>query len=386
VSEEWIFVSAGEVSGDLRCAELLAELRRLEPGLRWFGLGGDRMSAAGVELLFHVRQLAFLGFLEIIRHLPFLYRVTDMIMQEVKRRNVRLAILVDYPGYHLFLARKLKAAGCKVIYYIGPQIWAWAPGRINKVRERVDYMLVIFPFEERIYSRAGVPVTYVGHPLVDHVDYSALKQRPAVDRCREDDLVVGLLPGSRAHEVRKILPDMLRSVALLKKRIPGITVLVSKAPTIPSSSIDAMIPEEQRNWIKVEEEGNRRVLSLASVALVASGTSTLEAACYLIPAVIMYRVSPLTYLLGRLLIRIPRIGLVNIVAGYDLVPEFIQNDINPAKIASLLERLLQPGPERREMVDGLHRVREKLGPPGAARRAARKVIEFMSKSTVQDKT
>ena len=361
-----LFISCGEPSGDFYGAELVRHLRSAEPTLEVFGLGGDRLLAQGASLVAHDRDLAVVGITEVLLHLRQIHRIYRRTVEEIQRRRPHVAVLVDYPDVNLRLARELRQQGTTVVYYVSPQIWAWKKHRIHAIRKTVSRMLVIFPFEEELYRRAGVDVTFVGHPLVDAV-------RPAPDRAaflREHGLdpsrpVVALLPGSRKAEVTHNLPPLLQAVPRLLARRSDLQFLLARAPGLPDSVFAGA-----KDPVRIAQGRSQAVLGSASVALVASGTATVETALLGIPMVVVYRLSPLTYLLGRRFVDVPHYAMPNLIAGRRVVPELIQSDFTPERVAAEALSLLENEGQADAMRRGLAEVRHKLGEPGASKRAA----------------
>lgn len=363
-----LLISAGEPSGDLYGAELLRHLRERRGDLVAFGLGGDRLAQAGLELVAHVRDLAVVGLLEVVAHLRRLRGIFGRLLAEVDRSRPDLAVLVDYPDFNLRLARELARRGVPVVYFVSPQLWAWRRGRIATVRRTVAHMIVIFPFEEALYREAGVPVTFVGHPLVDLV-------RPAADRgtfLRERALdperpVVAILPGSRVQEVRHNLPPLAGAVRRLLDGRDDLQFVAAVAP-----ALDVGLVESAFAGLPVQARAGEThaLVSVSDVALVASGTATVETAILGTPMVVVYRVAPLTYVLGRPFVRVPHYAMVNLIAGRRLVPELIQRQFTPRRVADEALALLNDPARAEAQRTGLREVRARLGAPGAAARAA----------------
>ena len=363
-----LLVSCGEPSGDFYGAELVRHLRATEPGLEVFGLGGDHLEAQGASLLAHTRDLAMVGITEVVRHVGRLHRLFGRVVREIDRKRPDVAVLVDYPDFNLRLARQLKARGVPVVYYVSPQIWAWKSGRIRTIRDTVTRMLVIFPFEEELYRQAGVSVTFVGHPLVDAVgqarDRGAFLRELGLDPERP---VVALLPGSRRGEVAHNLPPLAGAVTLLAARRPDLLFLLARAPGLDDGLFDAPLAGTP---VRVVEGRIHAVVGSAAVALVASGTATVETALIGTPMVVVYRLSPLTYFLGRPFVHVDRYAMPNLVAGRLVVPELIQADFTPERVTEEALSLLEDEARADAMRRDLAEVRLKLGGPGASLRAA----------------
>ncbi|MEO8499403.1 MAG: lipid-A-disaccharide synthase [Vicinamibacteria bacterium] len=369
-----LLISCGEPSGEFYGAELVAELRKEHPDLEAFGLGGDRLASENVRLLAHLEDLAVVGLVEVLSHLRRLKRLFDSVVAEAARRRPDVAVLIDYPDFNLRLARELKKLGIPVVYYVSPQLWAWRRGRIKDVKRDVAKMLVIFPFEEAIYREAEVPVAFVGHPLIDHVkppeDRAAFARKLGLSGDRS---VLALLPGSRNKEVGFNLPPIVGAVKLLRERRPELQFVIAAAPHLRANALEEAVAA----GITVMEGVTRDVLSSARVTIVASGTATVETALTLTPMVVVYRLSALTYALGKPLVSVANYAMVNLIAGRLVVPELIQGDFTPARVCEETLRVLDDGAPRALMLKNLEEVREKLGKGGATRHAAEEVSVFL---------
>ena len=373
-----LLVSCGEPSGDFYGAEVVRHLRAAEPGLEVFGMGGDHLEAQGASLLAHTRDLAMVGITEVVRHISRLHRLFGRVVDEIDRRRPDVAVLVDYPDFNLRLARKLKARGVPVVYYVSPQIWAWKSGRIRAIRDTVTRMLVIFPFEEELYRRAGVNVTFVGHPLVDAARAAPDRATFVRERGLDPDRpVVALLPGSRRGEVAHNLPPLAGAVKLLAARRPDLQFLLARAPGLGDDLFRGPLAGTP---VRVVEGRSHAVVGSAAVALVASGTATVETALLGIPMVVVYRLSPLTYFLGRPFVHVDRYAMPNLVAGRLVVPELIQADFTPERVAREATSLLEDKDRADEMRRDLALVRQKLGGAGASERAAALVRDLLDAS------
>jgi lipid-A-disaccharide synthase len=373
-----LLVSCGEPSGDLYAGELVRHLRARSAGLTVLGLGGDRLSAEGARLVAHVKDLAVVGLLEVLRHLRRLRGVFHAVLVEAERTRPDLAVLVDYPDFNLRLARELKRRGIPVVYYVSPQVWAWRRGRLGTIRETVDHMIVIFPFEEPLYREARVPVTFVGHPLVELVvpppDPAAFLAEMGLDPSRP---VLAVLPGSRAQEVAHNLPPLAGGLARLAAQRADLQFILAAAPGIATASLRSAFGELP---VCLVPGRTHEILGSASAGLVASGTATVEAALLGLPMVVVYRVSPLTYLLGRPLVRVPHYAMANLIAGREVVRELIQGDFRPETVAAEARALLDDPARRDRVRAGLRLVRARLGPPGASERAAGVVADCLGLS------
>ncbi len=375
--EKKILLIAGEVSADQHGAKLIRALKHLEPDLKVWGIGGDELAASGMELVFHLKKMAFLGVSEVIRHLPFIRKVMKTILNRVEKEPPDCAVLIDYPGFNLRLAAQLKKRGIPVIYYISPQLWAWGGRRVHKVRKYVDKMLVLFPFEKTFYERHHIQAEYVGHPLVDRHHDHVPNSFKAID---PNDVVLGLLPGSRQNEIRTLLPKMVETARRLLNEGRVHRVLILKAPHLRADFYAPFWQKSADASFRLVEEPMHTFLPQLDAALVASGTATLETAYFAVPMVIVYHVHNLTYWLGRLLVKIDHIGLANIVAEREVAPELIQNDFTPERAVELLRPMFDPQTNR-EIRSRLLIVRQKLGEPGASLRAAKAIQALLNRST-----
>jgi lipid-A-disaccharide synthase len=370
-----LLVSCGEPSGDLYAGELVRHLRERVAPLEVFGLGGDRLREQGARLLAHVSELAVVGLVEVLRHLRSLRRVFRGVLAEVERQPVALALLVDYAGFNLRLARALRSRGIPVVYYVSPQLWAWRRGRMRTVREAVRHMLVIFPFEEAVYREAGVPVTFVGHPLVELVrkpdDPRAFLAALGLDPGRP---VLAVLPGSRRQEIAYNLPPIADALRLLRAQRPELQAVLAVAPGIDPAALRAALAGLS---VATVEGQAHALMGAATAGIVASGTATVEAALLGLPSVVVYRLSPVSYALGRPLVHVPHYAMANLIAGRRIFPELIQGGFQPGRVAVEVGRLLDDLAHRSSILAGLAEVRSRLGPPGASARAAEVVAAHL---------
>jgi lipid-A-disaccharide synthase len=371
-----LLLSAGEASGDMYAARLATEIKK-RMDVEIFGMGGPQMRAAGVDVITDYSEVAVLGITEIISHLPSLVRAMRRLVNEARRRRPVLAILTDFPGFHLRLARKLKPFGVKNIYYVCPQFWAWRPWRVRVVRRRFAQALCIFPFEENFYGDAGVPTKFIGHPLVGMVratlPRAQFAQKHGLDPARP---IVTLLPGSRTGEIARHLPTMLAACAELQKTKREIAFVIALAPGVELSQINRLVSASGVCPVVVQDE-TYNVLAAADAALVCSGTATIEAALLDVPMVVVYRVTALTATLAKPLLRTKFFSMVNLIADRRVVTELIQDDFTPQAAARELQRLLDSTDARAELQRGLAEVRAKLGPPGAVERAADAIVRLL---------
>ena len=365
-----ILIVAGEASGDLHAAGLIKELRSIDSEIEIFGIGGSRMKKSGVELLYDLNNLSLMGFSEVLKNINFFRKAMKRMVSCAEERSPDLAILVDYPGFNLRLAQKLKKREIPILYYISPQIWAWGGGRLKKIRQVVGKMLVLFPFEERIYRDAGVDVEFIGHPLLELVR-PTLSQEEYRRRMNagKHDILLGLLPGSRTQEIEKILPIMLQTAVVLQKRLRNLKVATSLAPTVNQELMGSLL-NRFKIETRLEKDLTYDLMHWADLLLVTSGTATLESAIAGTPLVILYKTSFLNWLLARTLIRIPHIGLANVVAGKKVAPEFIQYQAKPELIAAEAMDILGDRKRYEDMKADLHKVKHRLGEKGAYRKGA----------------
>lgn len=368
---------AGEASGDLHAARLLAELARIEPGLSVFGLGGDEMRAAGVSTVADSSEISVVGLIEVWKILPRARQIFAELLAEVDRRKPAAALLVDFPDFNLRLAKELARRGVPVVYYVSPQVWAWRRGRVRQIARDVARMLVLFPFEVEFYRRHGVPAVHVGHPLVDEVPrLPQIWDRPE-PRAAGEPFRIALLPGSRRSEVEVLLPLQLGALAALARQMP-VEGRIIQAPTIARESIErhlALAGFGEKTAPRVEIVDRERFAAIADshLALCASGTATLEVGLLGTPMIVCYRLSAWTYRLARLLVKLPHVSLVNLVLERGAVPEKLQHEADPDRLAAEAVGLLENPAAIAAMRSALAELRGRLGVGGASERAAREV-------------
>ena len=368
-----IMIIAGETSGDVHGSGVVREILRGRPDVEIVGIGGPPMAAAGMTCFYSTDQMAILGFTEVVRHFPFIRQVHTRLTHELETAPPDLLILIDYPGFNLRFAKQAKKRGIPILYYISPQVWAWGKGRVAKIARLVDKMAVIFDFEEKIYREAGVDVTFVGHPLLDSLRFNWDREQFLNSlECPPETKIFGLLPGSRPQEVRKLLPQMIRTFLKLKETFPDLQGVVSRSPQLPPEFYQPFLSGEL-----VLTPQTHALMQNSHFMIVASGTATLEAALYGNPFVVAYKISELSYLLGKLLISVDHIGLVNIVAGKRIVPEFIQRDFRSKVMVPVIEKIMTNVQEYRRIQTDLSRIREKLGTPGASARVAELALKMV---------
>jgi len=371
--EKKILIIAGEASGDLHGGNLAKALLALMPDLGISGMGGKMMRDAGVNTFQDISRLAVVGIWEVLTHLKDIKAAFNLMEETIIRERPDALVLIDYPDFNLRIAKKAKAAGVKVVYYVSPQVWAWRRGRIKHIAKVVDRMLVVFPFEEALYREAGVKCSFVGHPLLDEETETrpkdVLAQKFGLDPQKP---ILGILPGSRKKELHFHLPVMLEAFSRIKAKMPDVQAVIPLAPTLS--------PDDFRQYLAGYEDVRLindapGVMTVMDAAMVASGTATLQTALKGKPMVIIYKLSPVTYWLGKMLIDVPFIGMPNLIAGMEAVPELIQNDASPERISSLILKMFYDKAYYGDIVRNLALVSEKLGGPGASERAALEVLK-----------
>ena len=372
-----ILIIAGEASGDLHASGLIRELSKLNPEIEIFGIGGKKMKEAGVELIYNMEKFSLMGFSEVLKRLNFFRKMMNSMVSIAEKRSPDLAILVDYPGFNLRLAQKLKTKDIPVLYYISPQIWAWGGKRLEKIKKLVKKIMVFFSFEEQIYNDAGVDVEFIGHPLLDLVK-PTLRQEEYRRRMNagKNDILIGLLPGSRTQEVEKIMPVMLQSCLVLKKRLKNLKVGISMASSMDEDFLKKILDQFELE-ITLEKDLTYDLMHFSDLLLVTSGTATLESAISQTPLLVLYKTSFLNWILAKIMIRIPYIGLVNVVAGKKIVPEFIQYQAKPELVAGEAFDILSDKKRYEDIKTELNNVKQRLGEKGAYKKAATIVNQML---------
>ena len=370
-----LLLSCGEASGDLYAGALTRELKALAPGISVAGLGGPAFEQAGGELLVDYRGLSVTGFTEIVARLPQLRAARARLLAYAIEQRPDALVVIDYFGFNGRLARDVHALGIPVIYYISPQIWAWRPGRIKLIRAVTSKMLVIFPFEERLYRDAGVDVEFVGHPLIDlahaRTSRAALLSRLGLDPAAP---LVGVLPGSRTSELRRILPGLVEAAERIRTSVPGVQFVFARAPHLDDRLFE---PARRLSGAAFVEGETDAVLAASDMVLTASGTATVQAALHDRPMVVVYRVSPLEYALGRRFLKVDTFAMVNLIAGRRVVPELIQDDFTAEAVAREAVSMLTDAGRTAQIRQGLADVRAQLGGPGGSRRAAQAILKLI---------
>lgn len=374
-----ILIVAGEASGDLHASYLVEAIKNIFPQVEFFGLGGKKLKQAGVNLYFDIVKLAVVGFFEVLRNLKKFQEIFAGLLRKVDKIKPDLAILVDYPGFNLRLAEELKKRNIPIIYYISPQIWAWGGNRIKKIKKLINRMIVVFKFEEELYKKYNIPVSFVGHPLVDivkpKISKEELLKKFGLDL---NNLTFALLPGSREKEVKSLLPIMLDTACLIRKYLgDNIQFLILRSSTVKESVFEDVLARH-RVTVKLISDMTYDGLIASDFAIVASGTATLEAAILRIPMVILYKVSFLTWAYLKMIIKIPYIGLVNVVKQEKFIAEFIQYNARPQKIADYTVAILKDGQKINQIKQGLSEVTAQLGEKGASQRTAQIIVDFLN--------
>lgn len=372
-----VMIIAGETSGDLQASHLIKSLKSHNANIDIFGVGGKRMREAGAEIICDITELAVVGFIEVLKNLGTFKKVFEKLCVLLETKKPNAVILVDYPGFNLRFAKKVKEKGIPVIYYISPQIWAWGKERVTEIKKCVDKMIVIFGFEEELYKQAGVKVSFVGHPFLDIVK-PVWKKEDIIKHlhARHHSVKISLLPGSRRKEVEEHLPVMLKACEKIKKALPDTEFILSRCKELDGSIYNKII---SRSAIKPHSLEDRpyEIMEASDLVIVSSGSATLETAIMGKPMVIIYKTSVITWLLAKNMIKIPDIGLVNVVAGKRIVPELIQFDANPLNLARESLNILKNKSLQEHIKEELVRVKEKLGESGAVERAARLIHNFL---------
>jgi lipid-A-disaccharide synthase len=365
-----VLIVAGEVSGDLHGSSLMRELRGMNPQTQFFGIGGDRMKKEGLELVYHIDKLAVMGFFEVLSKLGLIREVMKAMLRLAEERRPDLVVLIDYPGFNLRFARKVKTMGVPIAYYISPQVWAWGGNRVRKMKGLIDKMIVIFPFEVEIYRKFDIDCEFVGHPLLE-VLRPVMSEEDFQSRfdLRKNEILLGLLPGSRWQEVERILPTMVETAELLGPRIRNLRIMLGLAPSLEKESVQRIL-DQFKTRVDIVENLTYDLMKHSDVLLVTSGTATLESAILGTPFIVLYKTSPWTYLFAKSLVSIPNIALANVVAGKKIVPEYIQNKAVPKDIAEEVHDILTNKQRYKSIKSELSSVKEKVGEAGASKRAA----------------
>lgn len=370
-----VAIIAGEASGDQHGAKLVKAMLKKNPALFFCGIGGPALRQAGVRILVEASELTVVGITEVWSKIPVILKSMGTIKKLLKSLKPDLLILIDFPDFNLHVAAAAKKSGIPVLYYISPQIWAWRRGRVKRIGKLVDHMAVILPFEQPFYSEHNVAATFVGHPLLDS---SLPTSEQVMAGGAEGQTTIGLVPGSRDNEILRHLPTMLATADILKEKLKHVIFIISHAPSVERKHIDTIVSEHPgRMAVEVISDGVEAVFERSDVIVAASGTVTLQAAIHGTPMVIIYKVSPISFWVGRALVRVPNIGLVNLVAGEQLVPEFVQNGASPGNIASAVEDMLKDSDKLNHLKRQLFGLRDVLGGTGASDRVADIALDML---------
>ncbi len=375
-------IVSGEASGDLHGAHLVAALKEMIPDLSVCGMGGRELRAQGVDILYDAAKMAVVGLVEVLAHLADIRKAQKILEDELRRNPPDLLILIDYPDFNLLLAAKAKKLGIPIFYYISPQVWAWRSGRVKKIGRLVDRMAVILPFEKDFYHKRGVEVDYVGHPLLDSVKKTLGRERFCeLHGIDPRHVLVGLLPGSRKKEIRAMLPVFLQTMAGMQALHEKMTVLIPLAPTLTAADLEECGLARNVSGIRVISDNRYDLMAACDLALATSGTVTLELAVLDVPMVVSYKMAPLTWFIGNMLVDVDFGSLVNLIAGKEVVRELMQQDATVVKLCAALEEIWPGSAKREQLLRELSAVREKLGKGGASRRAAEIAIAAAHKVT-----
>ena len=371
-----LMIIAGEVSGDLHGSLLVRELKKMENGLNIYGIGGDRMKAEGMELIYHINKMAFLGFAEVIKHFPFIKRVQSDLIAIIKEKKIKNIVLIDYPGFNLNFAKKLKALNLTVIYYISPQIWAWGASRIKKIKNLVNKMIVVFPFEEKFYKDADINVEFVGHPLIERInEYEFLTREELFNKFdlnKSKDILL-VLPGSRLHEVERIFPESIKAAEKVAGEF-NLQIVIAGSSNISEDIYNRLSNIKEK---KIITGYTYELMRYSKIGIIKSGTSTLESALFTLPMVIVYKTGLITYSIGKKLVKVKNIGMANIIAGEKVVPELIQNEANAESIYTECKKILSDERLYNSIKQKLSSVKSKLGAERASQKAAGLIYSMM---------
>jgi len=374
-----IMISAGEASGDLHAANLVKALHKIDDNIQIRGMGGEKLRQAGVDVLIDCSDIAVVGIVEVLVNYRKIIRVLNQLRDELRNNPPDLLILVDYQEFNFKLAQTAKECGVKVLFYIGPQVWAWRPHRVHKIAARVDMMAVLFPFEEKFYKEANVPVQFVGNPLVDEARPGKSKtEAMQAYELDNNNKTIGLFPGSRRGEIKRVLPIQLETALLLKQKHTDLQFILPVASTLEKSEFDIYMKEYEALNIKLVKDNPYDVIQVCDAIITASGTATLEIALMGIPNAITYRISPISYFILKRMVTIDNIGLANIVTEKSIVKEFIQGDAQPQNICNEIDRILCDDVYRNNMIKELNSVREKLGKEGGSNNVAQLAFDMLN--------
>lgn len=374
---ESILIIAGEASGDLHGSSLIREMKKINNNFHFFGIGGNKMKSSGMELIVHSDRMSFLGFVEVVKYLPFIKKVQNQLIEEVKIRKTKFAILIDYPGFNLSIAKKLRELNVEIYYYISPQVWAWGKGRVKKIKKLIRKMFVVFPFEEKFYKERGVDAEFVGHPLVKEIsEYNFLSKDELIKKFNlpEDKQYLLILPGSRKHEVQDIFPESYKAAKIISEKF-NMQIIVACASSLEENFIRQIVPAED---YKIISGYTYDLMKHSKFGIIKSGTSTLEAGLVELPMIIVYKANTLTYLIGKSLVKLKNIGIINILLGKTVLPELIQKDVIAEKISSEANGILSNPDVYNSIKTELKKLKEILGNQNAAENTALRIAELIN--------
>ncbi|MFA7288860.1 MAG: lipid-A-disaccharide synthase [Melioribacteraceae bacterium] len=374
-----ILIIAGEASGDLHGENLMREINAVDKSISFFGIGGEKMKSAGLKSFYSVSDMAFLGFWEVVKHLPFIRKVKKELIAAVIENNIKTVILIDYPGFNLNIAKKLKSLGIKVIYYISPQLWAWGQKRVEKVRTLVDKMIVIFEFEKEFYKKHRIDVEFSGHPLIDRLeDYKLLSKEDFYTKNNLEPAkeILLLLPGSRKQEISRIFPNVIKAAEKIANEF-NMQIVVANPDNIDKESYSQFAGNVR---FKIISGYNYELFSYSKFGIIKSGTSTIEAAIFLLPFIVVYKTSGITYTIGKSLIKLDNIAMANIIAGENVVDELIQKDVSEQKIYKTVKKYLDNNKMYEELKNKLRIVKEKVGISGGSKKAAEIILKELNEN------
>ncbi len=368
-----IMIIAGEASGDLHGASLIENMKAIEPELKFFGIGGDNMISAGMNIDYHIKDMSFLGFFEVVKHIPFIKKVQKQLLKKISDENIERIVLIDYPGFNLNFAKKLYKLKKEIYYYISPQLWAWGKGRIKKIKKLISKMIVVFPFEKEFYKNEGIDVEYVGHPLVERVgNYHFMNREELINKfglIPEKEILL-LMPGSRKQEIKSHFLLMIKAAEKVAYKF-NMQIIVLIPPFLDAALFDELNLSVS---YKIINENNYDLIRQAKFGIIKSGTSTIEAGLLGLPMIVVYSTGKITYSIGKALIKVNNIAMINIIAGKEIVPELIQNDLNVNNIYVKSREILSDNQRLNTMKNELAIAAKKLGDSGASRRAAELIL------------
>lgn len=366
-------IVTGEASGEMYGSRVVRALKKIDPTIHIFGIGGDLMQLEGMELLAHIRDMSFMGLIEVAKHYPWLRKVFRRCVRELILRKPDTLLVIDYPGFNLKLAKKARKNGVRVVYYISPQVWAWGKNRVTKMKSLIDQFAVIFPFEKEIYEKAGIPVSFVGHPLMEILEFNTSRKEFLQNHSLPDEKILALFPGSRKQEINKLLPTMIEAAERLCESFPC-TIAIGVTLHVPLEFYHNLLLNHPD--IHLISSATQALMEHAHAAIVTSGTATVETAIYQIPMAIVYKTSRVTYEIFKRLVSVNHIGMVNILAGKTIVPELIQHECTVENLVREMRPLLIDEQRRSEVIHDLGSIREKFGKPGASARVAQMVLQL----------